>query len=117
MKKTKREKEMKFSRKVIIVLSSFLIIIAGFIISHITPSLSIRTHIFVTGYPIGAFKGTVQANKDQYNWDKSVLIKENAMIYTIIGYNLYDRQTGNIISNYKVKKVGFLYLTESYGEA
>lgn len=108
---------MKFSRKFTIILSSFLIIIGGFIISHITPSISIRTHIFVTGYSIGAFTGTVQINKEQYNWDKGVLSKENAMIYTIIGYNLYDRQTGNVISNYKVRKLAFLYFTESYGEA
>jgi hypothetical protein len=107
---------MKFSRKVIIIILFFLIIVGGFIISHMTPSTSIRTHIFVTGYPIGAFRGTVQINKGQYNMDKSILDKENAMIYTIIGYNLYDRQTGNVISNYKVKKVEFLYFTENYGE-
>lgn len=107
---------MKFSRKVIIILLSFLITIGGFIISHITPSMSIRTHIFVTGYPIGSFKGTVQVNKGQSNMDKSILDKENAMIYTIIGYNLYDKVTGNVIGNYKVKKIGFLYFTENYGE-
>lgn len=107
---------MKFSKKVIIMLSSFSIIIEVFIISHMTPSMSIRTHIFVTGYSIGAFRGTVQINKGQYNMDKSILDKENAMIYTIVGYNLYDRLTGNVISNYKVKKIGFLYFTENYRE-
>jgi hypothetical protein len=98
------------------MLSSFLIVIGGFIISHMTPSMSIRTHIFVTGYPIGAFRGTVHINKGQYNMDKSILDKENAMIYTIGGYNLYDRLTGNVLSNYKVRKIGFLYFTENYGE-
>ncbi|MCI1946526.1 MAG: hypothetical protein LKJ66_12985 [Clostridium luticellarii] len=107
---------MKFSRKVIIILLFFLIIAAGFIISHATPSISIRTHIFASGYPVGAFKGTVKVNKGQYNMDKSILDKENAMIYTIVGYNLYDRATGNVITNYKVKKIGPLYFTEDYGE-
>ncbi|ADK15300.1 hypothetical protein WX45_02718 [Clostridium ljungdahlii DSM 13528] len=107
---------MKFSRKGIVILSSFIIIIGGFIISHITPSISIRTYIFVSGYSVGAFKGTVHVNKGQYNMDKNILDKENAVIYTIVGYNLYDKATGNLISNYKVRKIGLLYFTEDYGE-
>lgn len=106
---------MKFSKKFIKLLF-FLVIIGGFIISHMTPSVSIRTHIFVTGYPIGAFKGTVHINESQYNMDKSILNKENAMIYAFDGYNLYDRPTGNVLRNYKVKKIGFLYFTDNYGE-
>lgn len=84
---------------------------------HITPSLSIRTHIFMTGHPIGAFKVDIQVNKMQYNMDKVLLDNENAMIYSITGdYDLYDIRTENLICNYKVIKVGFLYLTEAYGE-
>ncbi|AJA47223.1 hypothetical protein CPAST_c11230 [Clostridium pasteurianum DSM 525 = ATCC 6013] len=107
---------MKFSRTAIIIVSFFLIIIGGFIISHTTPSMSIRAHIFINGYPIGAFKGTIQVNKGQYNMDKDVLHRGNSMIYTMVGYHIYDRVTGDVISNYKVKKIGFLYFVEDYGE-
>ncbi|MHC6179096.1 hypothetical protein ACYUJ6_04475 [Clostridium sp. JNZ X4-2] len=107
---------MRFSRKVIIILLFFLIITAGFIISHATPSISIRTHIFASGYPVGAFKVTLHVHKGLYNADKNALHKENAMIYYIQGYNLYDRATKNPIGNYKVKKIGPLYFTENYGE-
>ncbi|EJE7235128.1 hypothetical protein FC820_10900 [Clostridium sporogenes] len=107
---------MKSLRKVIIILCTFVLIIGGFIATHITPSRSIRTHIFISGHPIGAFKGTVKTNEGQYKLDKDIFDKENSMIYTIVGYNIYDRTTGNVISNYKVKKMGFLYLTGPYGE-
>ena len=92
-------------------------IIGIFILIHSSPFLSVRTHVFVTGHPIRAFKGTVHINKGQYNMDKSKLDKENAMIYTITGNNLYDIETGNVIINYKVTKIGFLYFVKDYGEA
>ncbi|UZW15399.1 hypothetical protein OSC52_06055 [Clostridium pasteurianum] len=107
---------MKFSRTAIIIVSFFLIIIGVFIISHTTPSMSIRSHTFINGYPIGAFRGTMQVNKGQYNVDKDILDKENSIIYTMVGYHLYDRITENTIANYKVKKIGFLYFAEDYGE-
>ena len=106
---------MKFSRKVIFMSICFFII-GVLIIGHITPSLSIRTHIFVTGHPIGAFRVTPHINEGQYHMDKVLLDNENAMIYSIVGYKLYDRATGNVIGNYKVKKIEVLYFTDEYGE-
>jgi hypothetical protein len=44
------------------------------------------------------------------------LHRENAMIYNISNYNLYDRETGNPLHNYKVKNIGFLYFSEEYGQ-
>jgi hypothetical protein len=32
-----------------------------------------RKYIFVTGHPIGAFKGTIQINEGQYKLDRNVL--------------------------------------------
>lgn len=66
---------------------------------------------------MGAFKGTVEKNEFQYKLDKDILNKENAMIYTIMNYKIYNKETGNIINNYKVKRIGFLYFTKDYGEA
>ena len=108
---------MKFLRKAIIILFTLIIIIGGVIITHITPSISIRTHLFVTGHPIGAFKSTIYINKGQYEMDKDILDKENAMIYEIADFDLYDGGTGNPMSNFKVTKTWILYFAELYGVA
>ncbi|MBU3169931.1 hypothetical protein [Clostridium estertheticum] len=108
---------MKFLRKVIVILLTIIIFIGGVIITHITPSISIRTHLFVTGHPIGAFKVSVHVNKGQYEMDKEILDNENAMIYRTADYNLYDGATGNPIGNYKVEKSSILYFAQQYGEA
>ncbi|MBU3153699.1 hypothetical protein LL037_18035 [Clostridium estertheticum] len=108
---------MKFLRKVIIILLTIIIFIGGVIITHITPSISIRTHLFVTGHPIGDFKVSVHVNKGQYEIDKEILDNENAMIYRTADYNLYDGATGNSIGNYKVGKSWILYFAQQYGEA
>lgn len=107
---------MKFSKKIIVTLCIFTIVICGFIIAHINPSMSIRAHLFIYGHPIGAFRGNIKTMDSLYKADKDMLDKENAMVYPIEGYTEYDRLTGNVISNYKVKKMGFLYFTETYGE-
>lgn len=106
---------MKDLKKVNKKLCILIVIIGVFIITHITPSISIRTHLCISGYPIGAFRGTVEINESQYKLDKAILDDENAMIYTIRGYRLFDHATGNPMINYKVKKIGFLYFTEDYG--
>lgn len=107
---------MRFSKKAIVV-CIIIIIIGGFVATHIRPNISIRTHIFMTGHPIETFKGNIEANDFQYKLDKEVLDSENEMIYGIKDSNLKDRETGNVISNYKVTKIGFLYFTKNYGEA
>lgn len=106
---------MKDLKKVNKKLHIFIIIIGVFIITHIAPSIFIRTHLFIFGHPIGAFRGTVEINEPQYKLDKVMLDDENAMIYTIRGCNLFYHITGNSMINYKVKKIGFLYFTEAYG--
>ena len=103
-------------KKIIIILCTLIVIINGFIITHINPSISIRTHLFISGHPIGAFRVNVQTNELQYKIDKNILDNENAMIYSTLGYKLYDRATGKVLSNYKVKKIEFLYFTDEYGE-
>ncbi|WP_297637408.1 hypothetical protein [uncultured Clostridium sp.] len=107
---------MRFSKKAIAV-CSIIIIIGGFVATHITPYMSIRTYIFITGHPIEAFKGNIEKNDFQYKLDKDVLDSENAVIYVIKDSNLKDKETENVISNYKVTKTGFLYFTKNYGEA
>ena len=108
---------MKVVRKFFIIVFTLIIIIGGVIITHITPPISIRTHLFVTGHPIGAFKANIYINKGQYEMDKDILDKENSMIYEITDFTVYDGGTGNPMSNFKVTKTWILYYAEIYGEA
>ncbi len=104
---------MKFLKKEITTIA-ILMIIGIFILIHSSPFLSVRSHIFVTGHPFKAFKETIRVNRVKYNWERSKLNKKNTMIYTITGNNLYDRITGNVITNYKVTKILFLYFVKDY---
>ncbi|MDF2506070.1 hypothetical protein [Clostridium sp.] len=106
---------MKYLRKIIILLS-MCIIIGGFVIVHITPSRSIRTHLFMIGHPTSAFKENFDINEPQYKMDKYILDDENAMIYRVKYHPIGGIGTANEIYNFKVKKIGFLYFTELYGE-
>ncbi|HEY5524130.1 MAG TPA: hypothetical protein VIK26_02215 [Clostridium sp.] len=108
---------MKFLRKAIIILFTLIIFIGGVIITHITPSISIRTHLFITGHPIGAFKVTIYINKGQYEMDKGILDNENTMIYDTADFDLNDGGTGNPMSNFKVTKTWILYFAEICGVA
>ena len=108
---------MKLLRKAIIILFTLIIIIGGVIITHITPPISIRTHLFLTGHPIGAFKATIYINKGQYEMDKDILDNENAMIYGIHDFIVYDGGTGNPMGNFKVTKTWILYFAKIYGTA
>jgi hypothetical protein len=108
---------MKLLRKAIIILFTLIIIIGGVIKTHITPPISIRTRLFLTGHPIGAFKATIYINKGQYEMDKDILDNENAMIYGIHDFIVYDGGTGNPMGNFKVTKTWILYFAEIYGMA
>lgn len=104
---------MKVMKKIFMVIIG---VIVGFIILHITPSLAIRTHLFVVGHPVAPFVIKVKYNKGQTSQDEELLEKENSKIYYIDGDVKYNA-TGANMFNFKVKKYGFLYFAETYGEA
>lgn len=91
-----------------------IIVIIGFITLHITPSVAVRTYIFTYGHPIVSITTTVRINEDETNMDKLMLTKENSSIYYIDG-DVKDNIGVNIV-NFKVKKIGFVYYAEPYGQ-
>ena len=93
-----------------------IILFSSFIILHITPALAVRSHLFVTGHPVAPFTVNVSFNKPQQNMDKDLLERENCKIYCIDG-DITDNDIGTLIHNFKVKKIGFLYFADYYGEA
>ncbi|WP_243283734.1 hypothetical protein [Clostridium thermobutyricum] len=104
------------NNKYLNVLGIIMAIIVIFIALHSTPSLSIRTNLLFDGYFLEFFKGDIVFNEFQHNLDKDILEKDNSKIYTFTGTNATYRE-GFLINNFKVKKVGFLYFADSYGEA
>lgn len=84
-----------------------LFILILFIILHITPQLSIRTHLFVTGHPKTAF--TTQMNKTKHSSESK----------NVSFYNLTDPPTikalDTDLTTYKVVRIFFLYFTVYHG--
>ncbi len=84
------------------------------IVFHTTPELSIRSKLFLTGYPIEAIKYNFEINEFQTNLDAEILEKENSKIYKITNFKANDKSN---FFNFKVKKSGILYFSSTYGEA
>lgn len=80
-------------------------IIFVFIILHIKPELSLRTHLFLTGSPKIALTSNVEV--DEMHSD---LVSNNVQ-FLRINPSPVDRETGTEFRNYRIIKVGFLYFT------
>lgn len=103
-------------RKIRMIISGILVIAVIFILSHLTPSAAIRSELFFKGYFMKSIIVDIEFNEEQHNLDKKTLEEENSKIYTVKNEGFTDRN-GFLINNFKVKKVGFLYFANSYGEA
>lgn len=84
---------------------SYLVLL--FIILHVTPSLSLRTHLVFTGHPKLAF--TAQIEDLNYNNDNK------RIGFYSFNPSPVDRATGNTKLAYKTTKIGFIYLTTYHG--
>lgn len=79
-----------------------------FVLLHITPYAALRTHVFLMGYPIKAVSSEILV--DVYEGE----VEDNTEIYTLTDPPI-EKGTEGILSNYAVKRVGFLYFAEFYG--
>ncbi|WP_297637345.1 hypothetical protein [uncultured Clostridium sp.] len=85
-------------------------IILAFIICHITPKLSLRTHLFFTGSPKIAVTSNIEI--DEMHSD----LVDNKTQFLRINPAPVDKETGTEHRNYKITKIGFLYFALYYGE-
>jgi hypothetical protein len=90
-------------------------IIALYIILHVTPTLALRTRIFMMGYPIVAFTTGIVDDEFHNTIDRQILESENAKCYTLTK-PAFEKSTQGELRNYKVTKKGILYFAEYYGE-
>lgn len=78
-----------------------------FLLLHSTATLSVRTHLFITGHPLLSLTSKIEMT-DIYD-------KQYERQYEVVA-DIKDGDTGNSFSSLKVKKFGFLYFAK-YGEA
>lgn len=94
------------------IIAIIFILSIGFVASHLTPNLAIKTNLLVNCNFSESFTSGTELNSLQNKLDKDTLDRENSKIY-----NLTNTSSKNSLFNYKVKKVGFLYFASEYGEA
>jgi hypothetical protein len=90
-------------RQIALLFSPVIIISALlFILLHLSPTIAIRTHIFMDGHPIAAFKTDIKENKGYY--DMTEFPK--------------DQSTGGpYLGHFTVSKHGFIYFAHNAGFA
>ncbi|WP_025027788.1 hypothetical protein [Caldalkalibacillus mannanilyticus] len=94
----------------------FIVLIAIiFLLLHSTPSMALRTQVFIMGYPHIAL--TTEIIDDEYHneVDQEKFAELNAKAYTLTKPPI-EKATQGELRNYLVRKSGFLYFAEYYGE-
>jgi len=92
-------------------------VILGFIflVLHSTPNLALRTCVFFMGYPKAAFITDIADDEYHNKFDKKKFAKLNAKAYTLTKPP-FEKATESELRNYLVRKKGFLYFADYYGE-
>lgn len=89
------------------LLISIILVVLIFIALHITPNISLRTHMFFIGHP----KIAITSDILEYNKESE---SKNTM-FLIFEPSAKERATGNEYLAFKVTKFGVIYLSEYYG--
>ncbi|MBS8266388.1 hypothetical protein DYI25_18350 [Mesobacillus boroniphilus] len=99
-------------RNKIIILAALVIV---FILLHSTPTMALKTHVFMMGYPKAAISSGVIEDEYHNEVDKEKFAELNAKAYTLTKPPT-EKATQGELRNYLVRKVGFLHFAEYYGE-
>lgn len=99
-------------RKKIIILAALVIV---FILLHSTPTMALKTHVFMMGYPKAAILSGIVEDEYHNEVDKEKFAELNAKAYTLTKPPT-EKATQGELRNYLVRKVGFLHFAEYYGE-
>ncbi|MFJ5718297.1 hypothetical protein [Neobacillus sp. NPDC093127] len=104
-------------KKIIRNTTLVIVVVVIFLLLHLTPKIAIRTHVLFMGYPIESFTSDIYEYKFSYKVDKNNFIKfyPNAKAYTLTKPP-FEKATESELSNYIVRKSGFLYFADIYGE-
>jgi hypothetical protein len=94
----------------------FLVALATiFLLLHSTPSMALRTQVFIMGYPKVALTSAIIDDEYHNEVDKDKFAELNAKAYTLTKPPI-EKATQGELSNFLVRKIGFFYLAEYYGD-
>lgn len=100
------------AKKEVIFLVALLTI---FSLSHSTPGMALRTYVFTMGYPKAAITSAIIDDEYHNEVDRGKFVELNAKAYTLTKPPI-DKATQGELRNFLVKKIGFFYLAEYYGD-
>ncbi|MCS4447323.1 hypothetical protein JTT05_08050 [Clostridium botulinum] len=104
MKKSDAIGKLKEIKKLKLV--GVIIVIVAFSALHLTPKRALRTHLFITGHPIIAFKTSITDDELHNKIDSKFLEVENAHCYTLT-IPIIEKETDSYLANYIVRKKDF----------
>jgi hypothetical protein len=94
-----------------------IVVILGviFLLLHSTPKMALRTCVFFMGYPKEALITNIGEDEYHNKFDKKKFARLNAKAYTLTKPP-FEKATESELRNYLVRKIGFLYFADYYGE-
>ncbi|WP_261129013.1 hypothetical protein [Bacillus sp. Marseille-Q3570] len=92
-----------------------IVIVVVFLLLHSTPTMALRTKVFLMGYPKAAITSGIIEDDFHNEIDKNRFYQLNAKAYTLTTPPI-EKATQGELRNYLVKKTGFLHFAEYYGE-
>jgi hypothetical protein len=96
---------------------SILVVGVGiFLLLHSTPHMALRTHVFFMSYPKEAMTSGIIDDQFHNKIDQEKFAELNAKAYTLTKPPI-EKATQGELRNFLVRKIGFLYFAEFYGEA
>ncbi|MBR7553738.1 hypothetical protein ACFFJI_00695 [Allobacillus sp. GCM10007491] len=101
-----------FLKKRIILFISVAVL---FLLLHSTPNTALRTKVFFMGYPKAALTSPIIDDVYHNEVDKDQFAEMNAKAYTLTKPPI-EKATQGELRNYVVKRLGFIYFAEYYGE-
>ncbi|MCT8140301.1 hypothetical protein H1D32_22945 [Anaerobacillus sp. CMMVII] len=101
-----------FVKKEIII---FIALATILLVLHSTPSMALRTQVFIMGYPKAALTSGIVDDVYHNKVDKEKFAEMNAKAYTLTKPPI-EKATQGELSNFLVRKIGFFYLAEYYGD-
>ncbi|AQQ52590.1 hypothetical protein [Planococcus lenghuensis] len=99
-------------RKRTLVLLTLLMI---YVVTHCTPELALRTHVFFMGYPVIAVTTDIEDDPYHNDYHRTAFEQMNARAYMLTKPPI-EKATESELVSFLVKKKGFLHYAEYLGE-
>lgn len=92
-----------------------LVLLMIYVITHSTPELALRTHVFFMGHPIIAITTDIEEDPYHNDYHKAEFEKLDASAYILTNPPV-EKATESELISFMVKKKGLLHFAEYFGE-